>query len=267
VSRPGGPATLRLVGGPTALIAYGGLHFLTDPTFDPPGEHGSSGTPVVLTKLAGPAVSAGEIGTVDVVLVSHDHHADNLDTAGREILARAGRVFTTSAGAERLGAGAEGLDPGDTVDLDLTDGGRVSVTAVPADHGPPEVAAVNGPVIGFVLRGEGLPAVYVSGDNASVEVVRQIAAEHGPFDAAVLFAGNAQVPARWGPGVPLTLTPAAAVDAARILHPAIVVPVHQDGWAHFTSGPEELEQAFAAAGLEARLRPVAPGETVGLGPG
>jgi L-ascorbate metabolism protein UlaG (beta-lactamase superfamily) len=61
--------------------------------------------------------------------------------------------------------------------------------------------------------------------------------------------------------------PGAAVEAARILDPAIVVPVHQDGWAHFTSGPEELEQAFAAAGLEARLRPVAPGETVGLGPG
>ena len=30
--------TLRLVGGPTALIAYGELRLLTDPTFGPPGE-------------------------------------------------------------------------------------------------------------------------------------------------------------------------------------------------------------------------------------
>jgi len=115
-----------------------------------------------------------------------------------------------------------------------------------------------------VLRGEGLPTVYVSGDNASVEVVRAIAAAHGPIDAAVLFAGNAQVPERWGADVPLTLTPEAAVAAARILDPAVVVPIHQDGWAHFTSGPEELEEAFAAAGLAGRLRTVAPGGVVGL---
>lgn len=83
---------------------------------------------MVLTKLAGPAVSAGEIGPVDVVPVSHDHHADNLAAGGRELLARAG--LTTNAGAGRLGAGATSLDPGDTVDLDLPDGGRVSVTTL-----------------------------------------------------------------------------------------------------------------------------------------
>ena len=35
------------------------------------------------------------------------------------------------------------------------DAGAITVTAVPAEHGSPEVAARNGPVIGFVLRGEG----------------------------------------------------------------------------------------------------------------
>jgi L-ascorbate metabolism protein UlaG (beta-lactamase superfamily) len=265
VSRPAGPATLQLVGGPTALITYGGLRILTDPTFDPPGERRSSGTPVVLTKLAGPAVDADAIEPLDAVLVSHDHHADNLDTAGRELLARAGRVLTTTAGAERLGGGATGLEPGDAVDLELPGGGAVTITAVPAEHGPPEVAAVNGPVIGFVLRGDGLPVIYVSGDNASAEVVRAIAAGHGPLAVAVLFAGNAQVPARWGPDVPLTLTPRAAVEAARILDPAIVIPVHQEGWAHLTSGPHDLEQAFVAAGLSGRLRPVAPGGVGELG--
>jgi len=174
VSRPGGAATLRLIGGPTALIAYCGLRILTDPTFDPPGERRSSGTPVVLTKLAGPAVAAGDIGPIDVVLVSHDHHSDNLDTAGREVLRRAERVLTTTAGAERLGEGTTGLAPGDAS------------------------------------------------------------------------------------------TPHAAVEAARLLEPAVIVPVHQEGWAHFTSGPDELARAFAEAGLMGRLRPVAPGETVEL---
>jgi L-ascorbate metabolism protein UlaG (beta-lactamase superfamily) len=264
VSRPHGAATLRLIGGPTALIAYGSLRILTDPTFDPPGDTGSSGTPVVLRKLAGPAVAAGDIGPVDVALVSHDHHADNLDTAGREVLRHAGRVLTTAAGAERLGEGATGLEPGDGVEIELPGGGMAEITAVPAEHGPPEVARVNGPVIGFVLRAEGLPNLYVSGDNASVGVVEAIVRMHGPFDAAVLFAGNAQVPERWGPDVPLTLTPEAAVEAAQLLDPAIVVPIHQEGWAHFTSGPDDLAAAFAGAGLASRLRPVAPGETVVL---
>lgn len=250
--------TLRLIGGPTALIAYGGLRLLTDPTFDPPGEHPEAGTPVVLHKLAGPAVPADELGPIDVALVSHDHHSDNLDTAGRALLSRIGTVLTTAAGAERLGGGARGLKPGDSIELD----GSVRVTAVPAEHGPPDVAAQIGPVIGFVLRGDGLPTLYVSGDNASVEVVRAIAAEHGPIDAAVLFVGGAQVPEVGD--VHLTLTPDAAVEAARALAGAPIVTIHQDGWAHFTAGADDVARAFAAAGLADRLRPVAPGATVAL---
>jgi hypothetical protein len=46
-------------------------------------------------------------------------------------------------------------------------------------------------VTGFVLSGEGLPTVYVSGDNASLDVVRTIAGRVGPVDVAVLFAGGA----------------------------------------------------------------------------
>ena len=215
MSGASGVPTLTLVGGPTALITYGGLRILTDPTFDPPGRYESSGSPVILTKLDGPAVQAADIGPIDLVLLSHDHHADNLDAGGRAVLAHAGRVLTTGAGAERLGSGATGLEPGDALDLDLPGGGTLNVTAVAADHGPPEVAAVNGPVIGFVLRAEGLPTIYVSGDNASVDVVRDVQREHGPFDVAVLFAGAAQVPERWGEDAPLTLTPEAAVEAAR----------------------------------------------------
>ena len=264
MSRGSGAPTLQLVGGPTALISYAGLRLLTDPTFDPPGAYGSSGSPVILTKPDGPAVAAAALGPVDVVLLSHDHHADNLDTAGRAVLADAGRVLTTKAGAERLDVDAEGLDPGDAVELTLPDGGSATVTAVPADHGPPDVAAVNGPVVGFVLEAEGRPKLYVSGDNASMEVVRTVAETHGPFDVAVLFAGAAQVPERWGDDAPLTLTPEAAVRAAEELAPATIVPIHQDGWAHFTADAGDLEAAFADAGLGSRLRRVLPGDTIDL---
>jgi hypothetical protein len=94
------PPTLQLVGGPTSLIVYGGVRLLTDPTFDPPGEYPRPGTAVVLRKLAGPAVDAARVTPFDAVLLSHDHHSDNLDQAGRELLPEAGRVLTTIAGAE-----------------------------------------------------------------------------------------------------------------------------------------------------------------------
>jgi L-ascorbate metabolism protein UlaG (beta-lactamase superfamily) len=251
--------TLRLIGGPTALIAYGGLRLLTDPTFDPPGEIPRPGTPIVARKLAGPAVPFDQLGPIDAVLLSHDHHPDNLDPAGRAVLPRVPRVLTTRAGAERLGGNAVGLAPGETVEV-----GRARVTAVPADHGPPEVAPKNGPVIGFLLRGDGLPAIYVSGDNASVHVVRAIAMEHRPIDVGVLFVGGAQVPMAWG-DAHLTLTASAAVEAARALGEAPIVPIHQDGWGHYTSSADDLRAAFDAAGLGDRLRSVVPGEAIALG--
>jgi L-ascorbate metabolism protein UlaG (beta-lactamase superfamily) len=257
--------TLLLVGGPTALITYGGLRLLTDPTFDPPGEYPRPGTDIVLSKLEGPAIDLEDVMPVDAVLISHDHHSDNLDHSGREMLGRAGQVLTTGAGAERLGGHAVGMEPGDEVMLERPGAaGSVRIVAVRADHGPPEVAAKNGPVIGFVLSGDGLPTVYVSGDNASVDVVRSIVADHGPFDAVVLFIGGAQVPEAWG-DANLTLTAQTAVEAARELGDAPIAPIHQDGWAHFTSSAEDVQHEFAAAGLTDRLRPVAPGEQISLG--
>jgi len=58
-----------------------------DPTFSPPGEYAGG-----LVKTTGPAVPAGAVGRIDLVLLSHDHHSDNLDPAGRESLALAGTV-------------------------------------------------------------------------------------------------------------------------------------------------------------------------------
>jgi L-ascorbate metabolism protein UlaG (beta-lactamase superfamily) len=118
---------------------------------------------------------------------------------------RAARAFTTKAGAERLGGGVVGLEPWETARVDRPGGTAVSATALPAVHGPPGCEEVTGPVIGFLLRGDGLPAVYVSGDNASLDVVREIAARVGPVDVAILFAGAVQLARRFD-GAYLTLS-------------------------------------------------------------
>lgn len=253
--------SVQLVGGPTALVRYAGLRLLTDPTFDPPGDYERG--PAVLRKLAGPAIPADRIGPVDAVLLSHDHHADNLDRAGREFLSRAGRVLTTAAGAERLGGHAVGLQPYETVELERPEAGPVRVTAVPAEHGDAEVAPRNGPVIGFVLQAGDAPTVYVSGDTASVDAVQGIADRLGSIPVAVLFTGAANVPEVHG-DVHVTLTAANAVRAAQALGAQVVVPIHNHGWRHFTESAADVRDAFARAGLGTTLLVPSPGETVSV---
>ncbi len=243
------------VGGPTAVIDYAGLRFVVDPTFDEPGEKQSG--PVTLTKLVGPAATPDEIGPVDAVLISHDHHADNLDPAGREFALQAPQVFTTAAGAARLGSPATGLRAFDHADV-----GDVRVTATPAVHGSPEVGLRNGPVIGFVLEAGGWPTVYISGDNAALDVVTVVAERFPDIEIAVLNVGAAKVAARGD--VFLTLTAELAARAAALLGARAVIPVHQDGWAHFTQGADDVIKAFAEAGRSEVLVDLTPGASAKL---
>ncbi len=257
---------VTLVGGPTALLVYGGVRFLTDPTFDPPATY-EPRPGVKLVKTTGPAVSPEAVGVVDVVLLSHDHHKDNLDDAGREFLARVPRVLTTVSGAERLGQPATPLANWTSVEVDRPDGGTVRITGLPAQHGPDGSEHLVGEVTGFLLTGEGLPSAYVSGDNASLDVVQRIVDRVGTVDVAVLFAGGAQMP--YLGDAYLTLPSVSAARAAQLLEARAVVPLHYDGWGHFSEGREFLHDAFADADLLERLVLPAPGETttVPIGPG
>ena len=71
---------------------------------------------------------------IDCVLLSHDHHEDNLDAAGRELLVSAGMVVTTVPGARRLGGSALGLAPWASTRLEADRRG-------PRSRSPPRHAA------------------------------------------------------------------------------------------------------------------------------
>ncbi|MFI1105840.1 MBL fold metallo-hydrolase [Streptomyces melanogenes] len=246
---------VRVLGGPTALFEYGGLRFLTDPTFDSPGDYASPGA--TLTKTAPSTAAPGDLGPIDVVLLSHDEHPDNLDNAGRALLADVPLTLTTPAGGQRLGEKAKGLADWETIELNRPGGGTVTVTGVPAIHGPgtrEEVESVLGQVVGFVLTGEGLPTVYVSGDNASLGAVKEVSERFAPVDTAILFAGAPRFPILFD-GELIVLDSTQAVEATQVLSARRVVPVHCDSWAHFTEGHDELEAAFTSAGLTDRLDP------------
>ena len=126
---------------------------------------------------------------------------------------------------------------------------------------PDGTEAITGEVTGFVLTGDGLPTMYVSGDNASLGVVQAVADHAGPIDVAVLFAGAARTPLL---DAYLTLTSDQAARAARILDARVVIPAHTEGWKHFTQGPDTITPAFARHGVTGQLRLLAPGESTVL---
>lgn len=242
--------TMTYIGGPTALIEWGGLRLLTDPTFDAAGTEYPTKI-YTLKKREDPAISVEKLGPIDAVLLSHDHHYDNLDHAGRKMLAGAGRVLSTLAGAQRLGGNSTGLATWQEVDIPSPNGRILRVTATPARHGPE--GGDRGPVIGFVLNFNDAPedCLYISGDTVWYEGVEEIA-QRFKVKVAVLFMGAAVVPQVGS--AHLTMTASEGVLAAKTFRDAVIVPLHCAGWEHFTESRAEIDKAFAAAGLQHRIR-------------
>lgn len=251
---------LTYVGGPTAIIEFGGVRLLTDPTFDPaPAEYPSGAA--ILRKLTSPAVTPEKLGPFDYVLLSHDHHFDNLDRSGRTSLAKAKTVFTTVEGAQRLGGNSVGLKTWQSTDVQTAGGKTLRVIATPARHGPANMD--RGPVNGFVFYFVDAPdnAIYFAGDTVWFEGVAEVA-QRFPIKLAVLNLGAARV-AEVGP-FHLTMTSEEGAQAARTFKNAAIVPLHFEGWAHFSEGRDKIAEAFSAAKLQDRLRWPKAGEPISI---
>ena len=250
------------IGGPTTPIEVGGWRLLTDPTFDSPGRRYTFAWGSASRKLHGPSIPAADIGRIDAVLLSHDHHADNLDDAGRALLPGAGAVLTTTAGARRLagrlgprvggsGARVRGLEPWAATRLEAPGLPTIEVTATPCRHGPPGSRPITGDVIGFALTwpGQSHGALWISGDTVLFDGVRAVA-DRVDVGTALLHLGGVQFPVT-GP-VRYSMTAAQAVEVCGLLRPHTAIPVHYEGWSHFRQGRAVIEQEFGRAPAEVR---------------
>jgi L-ascorbate metabolism protein UlaG (beta-lactamase superfamily) len=257
---------LTHIGGPTVLIEAEGWRILTDPTFDPPGKTYKFGWGSKSTKLSGPALAPDDLGPLDAVLLSHDHHADNLDDAGRALLAAAPTVITTTVGAHRLGGAVRGLDPWDITRLAATGKPTIEVTATPCRHGPPLSRPLAGYVIGFALRWDGQRngVVWVSGDTVLYNGVRRVA-DRFDVDVAIVHMGEVKFPIT-GP-VRYSMTARDAVELCGELRPRVTIPVHYEGWSHFHEGRDAVEREIDRAPSELRdvFRLIPLGEPVEVG--
>jgi L-ascorbate metabolism protein UlaG (beta-lactamase superfamily) len=250
--------TLTLIGGPTVLIEFGGLRLLTDPTFDPPGLYREA--PVRFEKTSGPALSPEQIGRLDAVLLSHDQHLDNLDSAGRALLPSVGTTYTTQAGAQRLGGNAQGLAPFKTATLVSRDGERLFVTATPARHGPVGIEPISGDVVGFALgRHKPGDLLYVTGDTVWYDGTAEVARLFSP-KVVLMFTGAAEPRGRFH----MTMGSEDALEAAHAFPDAMLVAAHNEGWVHFRESADQLAHTFAQFGLAHRLAPFERGKPLAI---
>lgn len=246
------------LGTASVLLEYGGLRIITDPVLDAPGRAYSFGpwyaprSWFASTREYEVPLKASELGELDIALISHDQHADNLDEAGRQLLATVPFVITNPHGARRLKA--RGLAAGESTTVD-----GVTITGVPARHGPrftPQVSQITG----FLLSAEGEPTVWISGDTVLSPELRAVLPTLDA-DVAIIHCGGVTFPKAplFGRMV-FTFDAAHVVEAIGLLEPRVVIPVHRSGWAHFE--PESgLRAAIEAAGLSPRTRFLELGES------
>lgn len=241
---------IQYIGGPTVLLEVAGLRIITDPTFDA-GNTDYKTPYYTLHKSESPLINVTQLGKVDFVLLSHDHHFDNLDNSGRSFLSKVEKVFTTSDAEKRLKGNAVGLETWQTVEVPTKDKRVLQITGTPCRHGPAN--GDRGPVTGFILRfkDEQKNAVYITGDTVWYEGVEEVAKRFN-VRLALVFMGAAIV--KEVGTEPLTMTAGDAVLFAKQFEEAKIVPLHYEGWKHLSESRKEIENAFQRAGLAPRLQ-------------
>lgn len=246
------------IGGPTVILEIGGLRLMTDPTFDRAGSTYDIRGNNTVHKLTGPAKT--DVGKIDIVLLSHDQHPDNLDSSGRAFLSQAGTTITTVGGAERLKGNAKGLSSWESLEFKSPAGDKITITATPARHGPHGIEKLAGVVTGFMISVEGAEnySIYVSGDTEYYSGIDEIAKRYQP-EYAFVFAGAAQPT---GP-VNVTMGTNDVVEIARVFPKATIIPIHCEGWSHYTQHSTDYVKVFTALSIKERIQLLSPGiETV-----
>ncbi len=184
-----GPGELRTtwVGHATFLVQIAGLAVLTDPVFS---RRASPASWVGPSRLTGLPLTIDDLPPIDAVVLSHDHY-DHLDRPSVRALARRFPDLRWIAPLgyrrrlRRWGAAS-------VIELDWwaqATLGDLEVTAVPAQHWTRRGFRTNARLwCGWVIRA-GRHRVYFAGDSGYFSGFRDIGAEAGPFDLALLPIG------------------------------------------------------------------------------
>ena len=268
------------------------FRLLTDPIFDRGTEtYPFFPFPLSLifkaTRSSGPELPDSELPPhkpLDAILLSHAHHGDNLDRAGKQLLPHARAVITSAKGYRHLRPKlrATGLKPWSSTTLFGRDGAALRITATPAHHRPRWLPELGHQVIGFLLEWDAVPgaldapangAIYISGDTVYFGGIKELgersqrAHEGKPsqparhwwrpwkeiprrdmkIGTALLHLGAVRFLV---PGLHYTFTAGEAARTARETGAKTVIPIHYEDkvWDHFKQTRDDYIGAFKDAG-------------------
>lgn len=242
--------TATYIGGPTAILEIGGLRLMIDPTLDPAGTvyHIPN---LTVEKTKGPATL--DIGHIDVVLLSHDQHYDNFDNAGRLLVQKVLRTYTTVSGTNRLKGTSVGLATWQSDTMLTPDGTTIEITSTPARHGPAGIEKLQGEVTGFILSVKEKEKekfdLYITGDTTYYEGVAEVARRYTP-KYVFLFGGASHTRGPFN----VSMNTNDAMDTALAFPNATIIPLHYDGWKHYTQNEKDIKDSYEVIGIGGRLK-------------
>ncbi|MEA5365245.1 MBL fold metallo-hydrolase [Amycolatopsis sp., V23-08] len=229
--------SLTFVGTATVVLRLGPFTLLTDPNFLHRGQWSYFGQGLFSRRRTEPALQPADLPPLTAVVLSH-LHGDHFDRIAARELPRDVPIVTTAHAAgwlQRKGFHAplplamwraESFADGDA---------RLTVTSVPARHGPGVLNRVLPPVMGSVLEYRATPEsdvlrIYLSGDTVLHDELGEIRARFPELDLAVVHLGGTRAF-----GVLVTLDHRGGVDLLNLLEPRRAVPVHFDDYGLFHS--------------------------------
>ncbi len=227
LNRPNSSMRVTWLGHSTVLLEIDGFRVLTDPVF---GERASPFSFAGPKRFHPPPVRIEALPPIDLVIISHDHY-DHLCYESVMALAKRQVPFVTSLGVgarlEAWGIPSERITELDWWESHLIGGGRMAVTATPAQHfsgrslGDRNVTSWAG----WAVRTDN-HRVFFSGDTGLTEEFREIGKRLGPFDLIMLEIGAFHE--LWGD---IHLGPENALKAMTMLGGGLLLPVH---WSTFS---------------------------------
>lgn len=201
-----------------------------------------------------------KIGKVDFILISHGHFDHVGDALALQKKTGAKIVGSYELGAALLSAGL----PADALSIETRGniGGtlklndQVSVSLVPAVHSSGFQKDDSSPVqyagnpVGFVLRIQGGPTIYHTGDTDHFSDMKLIGQRFHPDLILACIGGH------------FTMGPAGGAQAARDVGAKTIVPMHFGTFPVLTGTPEELAKALK--GSRAKMTTMTIGEPKAL---
>jgi N-acyl-phosphatidylethanolamine-hydrolysing phospholipase D len=253
--------TATWVGHATFLVQMEGINVLTDPHW---GERASPVSFAGPRRLIPPGMRFEDLPPIHAVVISHDHY-DHLDTGTIQRLARDHRpTFFVPLG---LKAWLADFGIRDVVELDWWQSQAfrgLMFTCTPAQHSSgrglydQNLRLWSSWVITSPDR-----RFFFAGDTGYDPTLQEIGRRLGPFDLAAIPIGGYSSQTRRHPN---HVNPEEAVALFRDVRGRVMVPMH---WGTFDMNvepfkepPERMMSEALRRGLETRMAPLSPGQTL-----